>query len=101
MLNKLVASGFYGTGLVSTLTTAGVDTLIIIGASTSGCVRATAVDALQYGFRPVIPREAVGDRNPAAHEANLYYIVAKYGDVVPVEAAMKYLEEVESAAHTR
>ena len=71
VLNKLFASGFYGTGLPSLLAAAGVDTLIVTGASTSGCVRATAVDALQYGYRPVVPREAVGDRNPDAHEANL------------------------------
>ena len=99
VLNKLFASGFHGTGLISALSAAGVDTLIVTGASTSGCVRATAVDALQYGFRPVVPREAVGDRNPAAHEANLYDIDAKYGDVVPVEEALKYLEEVEGATH--
>lgn len=91
VLNKLFASGFFGTGLSSAFTAAGVDTLIITGASTSGCVRATAVDALQYGFRPVIPREAVGDRNPDAHEANLYDVDAKYGDVVPVDEVLKRL----------
>ena len=101
VLNKLFASGFYGTGLPSLLAAAGVDTLVITGASTSGCVRATAVDALQYGYRPVVPREAVGDRNPDAHEANLYDIDAKYGDVVPVKEVMEYLEEVEGAAHAR
>ena len=100
VLNKLFASGFFGTGLSSLLTAAGVDTLIITGASTSGCVRATAVDALQYGFRPVVPREAVGDRNEQAHEANLYDIDAKYGDVTSVRDALEYLEEV-GAAHTR
>jgi len=94
ILNKLFASGFFGTPLGALLTAAGVDTLIITGASTSGCVRATAVDALQYGFRPVVPREAVGDRNPDAHEANLYDVDAKYGDVVPVQDALDYLEEV-------
>jgi maleamate amidohydrolase len=94
VLNKLFASGFFGTGLSSLLTAAGVDTLIIAGASTSGCVRATAVDALQYGFRPVVPREAVGDRNPDAHEANLYDIDAKYGDVVSTEETVEYLEVV-------
>ena len=94
VLNKLFASGFFGTGLSSALTAAGVDTLIVTGATTSGCVRATAVDALQYGFRPVVPREAVGDRNPDAHEANLYDVDAKYGDVVSVEETLKYLEEV-------
>ena len=92
VLNKLFASGFFGTGLSSLLTAAGIDTLIITGASTSGCVRATAVDALQYGFRPVVPREAVGDRNEQAHEANLYDIDAKYGDVVPMGKVLEYLE---------
>ena len=91
VLNKLFASGFFGTGLSSLLTAAGVDTLISTGASTSGCVRATAVDALQYGFRPVIPREAVGDRNVDAHEANLYDVDAKYGDVVRVQEVLDYL----------
>lgn len=100
VLNKLFASGFFGTGMGSALTAAGVDTLIITGASTSGCVRATAVDALQYGFRPVVPREAVGDRNPDAHEANLYDIDAKYGDVISTEEALKYLQEI-AVARTR
>jgi maleamate amidohydrolase len=100
VLNKLFASGFFGTGLSSLLTAAGIDTLIITGASTSGCVRATAVDALQYGFRPVVPREAVGDRNPDAHEANLYDIDAKYGDVVPVQEVLDLLED-DAAAHAR
>ncbi len=94
VLNKLFASAFYGTGLPSLLAAAGVDTLMVTGASTSGCVRATVVDALQYGYRSVIPREAVGDRNEQAHEANLYDMDAKYGDVVPTEDALKYLEEV-------
>ncbi len=93
ILNKLFASGFFGTGLSSLLTAAGVDTLIVTGASTSGCVRATVVDALQYGFRPVVPREAVGDRNPDAHKANLYDVDSKYGDVVSVEEILEYLNE--------
>ena len=97
VLNKLFASGFYGTGLPSLLAAAGVDTLIVTGASTSGCVRATAVDALQYGYRPVVPREAVGDRNPDAHEANLYDIDAKYGDVVPVDEVLEYLGKIDAA----
>ena len=95
VLNKLFASAFYGTGLPSALAAAGVDTLIVTGASTSGCVRATAVDALQYGYRPVVPREAVGDRNPDAHEANLYDIDAKYGDVVPVGDVLAALKNVD------
>ena len=96
VLNKLFASGFFGTGLSSLLTAAGVDTLIITGASTSGCVRATAVDALQYGFRPVVPKEAVGDRNPEAHEANLHDVDAKYGDVLSVEDTLDYLRQVDA-----
>lgn len=100
VLNKLFASAFYGTGLPSALAAAGVDTLITTGASTSGCVRATAVDALQYGYRPVVPREAVGDRNPEAHEANLYDIDAKYGDVVPTDEVLRYLQEVGRASTT-
>ena len=67
-------------------------TLIVTGAPTSGCVRATAVDALQYGYRPVVPREAVGDRDPDAHEANLYDIDAKYGDVVSLAQVLDHLE---------
>ena len=94
ILNKLFASGFFGTGLSSLLTAAGVDTLVVTGASTSGCVRATVVDALQYGFRPVVPREAVGDRNLDAHEANLYDVDSKYGDVVSVEEILEYLDEI-------
>ncbi|BBL79173.1 N-carbamoylsarcosine amidase [Rubrobacter xylanophilus] len=98
VLNKLFASAFFGTPLGALLTAAGVDTLIITGASTSGCVRATAVDALQHGFRPVVPREAVGDRNPDAHEANLYDIDAKYGDVVSVGEVLEYLERAAAVA---
>ena len=92
VLNKLFASAFFGTPLASLLTAAGIDTLIVTGASTSGCVRATVVDALQHGFRPLIPREAVGDRNPAAHEANLFDMDAKYGDVLSLEETLRYLE---------
>jgi nicotinamidase-related amidase len=68
--NKLFASGLFGTGLSSALTAAGVDTLIVTAANTSGCVWATAMDALNYGFRPIVPREAVGDCNPETHEAS-------------------------------
>jgi nicotinamidase-related amidase len=98
VLNKLFASAFFGTPLSSLLAAAGCDSVIVTGASTSGCVRATAVDALQHGYRPIVPRDAVGDRNPAAHEANLYDIDAKYGDVVSLDDALGHLEEL-SAAH--
>ncbi|HVA91536.1 MAG TPA: isochorismatase family protein [Chloroflexota bacterium] len=94
ILNKLFASAFFGTPLVSLLTAARVDTLIVTGASTSGCVRATVVDALQYGFRPIVPRQAVGDRNAAAHEANLFDMDAKYGDVLSLDEVLAYLGSV-------
>jgi nicotinamidase-related amidase len=100
VLNKLFASAFFGTPLSSLLTAAGCDSVIVTGASTSGCVRATAVDALQHGYRPVVPRDAVGDRNPSAHEANLYDIDTKYGDVVSTDDVIPHLEEI-SAAHAR
>lgn len=100
VINKLFQSSFFGTPLGTLLTAAGVDTLIVSGASTSGCIRATVFDAIQHGYRPVIPGEAVGDRNPTAHESNLYDMDAKNGDVVSVEEALEYLEEV-GAAHAR
>ena len=100
VLNKLFASAFYGTALSSLLAAAGCDGVIVTGASTSGCVRATVVDAIQHGYRPVVPREAVGDRNPAAHEANLYDIDAKYGDVVSTDEVVSHLEEL-AGAHAR
>ena len=97
VLTKLHASAFFETELAEILAAAGCDTVIVTGASTSGCVRATAVDALQHGYRTVVPREAVGDRNAAAHEANLYDIDAKYGDVVPLAVALARLEEPATA----
>ena len=100
VLNKLFASAFFGTALGSMLASHGCDSVIVTGASTSGCVRATAVDALQNGYRPVVPREAVGDRNPAAHEATLYDIDLKYGDVMSLEECLADLEEL-AAAHAR
>jgi len=99
VLVKLFASAFFGTELDEQLRAAGCDTVIVTGASTSGCVRATAVDALQHGYRPAVPREAVGDRNQAAHEANLYDIDTKYGDVVSVDDVVAHLEELSGAAH--
>jgi maleamate amidohydrolase len=100
VLNKLFASAFFGTTLTAFLAAEGCDSLIVTGASTSGCIRATVVDAIQHGYRVVVPREAVGDRNPAAHEANLYDIDAKYGDVVSVEEVISHLEEI-AGAHAR
>ena len=98
VLNKLFASAFFGTPLSSLLASAGCDSVIVTGASTSGCVRATAVDALQHGYRVVVPREAVGDRDPAAHEANLYDIDTKYGDVVSLEEVLAHLGRLAGVA---
>lgn len=100
VVKKLFASAFYGTPLASLLAAQQVDGVIVTGASTSGCVRATAVDALQHGYRVVVPREAVGDRNAAAHEANLYDIDAKYGDVLPIAQVLEHLEQF-AVARTR
>ena len=86
VLAKAFASAFFGTPLAAML--AGRDTLVVCGASTSGCVRATVVDALQHGLVPIVPRECVGDRWAAAHEANLFDIDAKYGDVVSLSVAL-------------
>ena len=91
---KKGASGFFGTNLASILVSQGVDTVILCGATTSGCVRATAIDLLQYGWPTLVPRECVGDRAQAPHDANLFDIQAKYADVVPVEDALAYLASV-------
>jgi len=91
---KKGASGFFGTNLASILVSQGVDTVILCGATTSGCVRATAVDLLQYGWPTLVPRECVGDRAQAPHDANLFDIQAKYADVVSLEDALVYVESV-------
>jgi nicotinamidase-related amidase len=93
---KQYASAFFGTTLASTLTAMHVDTLLIAGVSTSGCVRASAVDACQHGFVPLVVREAVGDRHPAPHEASLFDLQAKYAEVVSLEFAADYLRRVGS-----
>jgi maleamate amidohydrolase len=91
---KNYASCFFGTSLATTLTAQGVDTLIITGCTTSGCIRASAVDAVQHGFRPIVVRECVGDRHDDPHNANLFDINAKYGDVISKAEAMQYLHSL-------
>ncbi|WP_240197252.1 isochorismatase family protein [Nonomuraea lactucae] len=88
---KKGASAFFGTSLASTLTGLGCDTVLICGATTSGCVRATVVDAVQCGFSVLVPCECVGDRAAGPHEAGLFDINAKYGDVVGLADAVGYL----------
>ncbi len=94
LITKQYASAFFGTSLASTLVALGVDTLLIAGVSTSGCVRATTVDACQHGFVPLVVREAVGDRHPAPHEANLFDLQAKYAEVIGLDQARQYLAQV-------
>lgn len=93
VITKQYASAFFGTSLATTLQVQRVDTLVIAGVSTSGCVRATAVDALQHGFVPLVVREAVGDRAPGPHEASLADIQAKYGEVISLAEAARVLRQ--------
>ncbi len=88
---KKYASAFFGTDFITRLNTRRIDTLLITGCTTSGCVRASAVDAVQYGLRPMVIREAVGDRAEAAHRQSLFDLEQKYADVVSVEEVVAYL----------
>ncbi len=97
VISKQYPSAFFGTSLASTLTTWGVDSLILTGLSTSGCVRATCVDTCSHGFIPIVVREACGDRHPAPHEANLFDMDAKYADVVGEAQAMAHLASLKDA----
>ncbi len=92
VISKQYASAFFGTSLAATLTSNGIDTLIITGVSTSGCIRATCIDAIQHGFIPVVVRDACGDRHEAPHEANLFDMNAKYGDVVDEATVIEHLK---------
>ncbi len=94
VISKQYPSAFFGTSLASTLTTWGVDTLIMTGLTTSGCVRATCVDACSHGFIPIVVREACGDRHQAPHDANLFDMNAKYADVVGEQEALAWMAKV-------
>ena len=91
---KKYASAFFGTDLSTELTTDRADTLVVTGVTTSGCVRGTAVDSLQHGYRTIVPADAVGDRAEGPHRANLFDIDAKYGDVVETDDVLGKLEAV-------
>ncbi|HEX6249258.1 MAG TPA: isochorismatase family protein [Nocardioidaceae bacterium] len=93
VITKQYASAFFGTSLASTLVARGVDTVVLVGVSTSGCIRATGVDAVQHGFIPLVVRDAVADRTPETHDANLFDLQAKYAEVVDEKTAVAYLEE--------
>ncbi|MFF6990250.1 isochorismatase family protein [Streptomyces sp. NPDC010273] len=90
-VTKRSPSAFHDTALAAHLTANGIDTLLIGGLSTSGCVRATALDAMQHGFVPVVVEEAVGDRDPDVHAANLFDIRHKIGEVWPLGRVQEYL----------
>ena len=97
VINKKGASAFFGTGLAALLTGSRVDTVLICGATTSGCVRASAVDAVQSGFDVLVPTDCVGDRAEGPHHANLFDIQAKYGDVISLDDALGYLASLTPA----
>ena len=92
LIEKKLASAFFGTDLADNLTSLGVDSLVVSGLTTSGCVRATALDGLQHNYPVFVPREAVGDRNQQAHLANLHDLHAKYADVVDLDVIIEKLE---------
>ncbi len=99
LINKSRASAFFGTPLLSYLIDHAIDTLLLAGCSTSGCIRATAESAHNYGLRAVVVREAVGDRSPEAHEYNLMEIDARYADVVSLDAVREYIELLDQYQH--
>ena len=98
LIEKHWASGFFATDLHAQLTAVQADSLVVTGLTTSGCVRATVVDGLQHDYRVVVPREAVGDRNPAAHQANLFDMHAKYADVQDLSVVLSQLQSVVATA---
>ena len=91
VFGKQAASAFFGTSLISFLLGAGVDSLIVTGCVTSGCVRASVVDAVSWGFRTIVPAECVGDRAAGPHDSNIFDMDSKYADVEPLETVMARL----------
>jgi len=92
LLVKKMQSGFFGTPLLSILAFHEVDTILMLGCSTSGCLRASVQDGMAYGFRVIVPRECVGDRLREAHESNLFDMDAKLADVISLREAVDYLD---------
>lgn len=97
VVTKQYPSAFFGTSLASTLNTLRVDTCLFAGFSTSGCVRASALDALQHGYRPIIVPEACGDRDPAVQSANLFDLKQKYADLKGLDSIQRYFASIASA----
>lgn len=94
VISKKYPSAFFGTSLAASLTANRIDTLIVTGVTTSGCVRSTVVDAMQSGFIPIVVREAVADRHQDVQDANLLDIQAKFGDVVSEARVLDYLSDL-------
>ncbi|MEL7448111.1 MAG: isochorismatase family protein [Pseudomonadota bacterium] len=94
VVTKQYPSAFFGTSLATTLKTMDIDTLVITGLTTSGCVRATCVDAMSHGYVPIVVAEACGDRHADPHEANLFDMHAKYGDVMSEAEVIAHLESL-------
>lgn len=94
VVSKQYPSAFFGTSLSSTLTAAGIDSVILTGLTTSGCVRASCVDACSYGFIPIVVADACGDRHEAPHNANLFDMNAKYADVVSEQEVTDYMNSL-------
>lgn len=94
VITKQYPSAFFGTDLAESLKAQKVDTVLLAGLTTSGCIRASGVDAMQHGFVPIVVRESVGDRSDAAHEANLFDLQVKYADVVSQPEVVEYLRSL-------
>lgn len=98
VVSKQYPSAFFGTSLASTLTSKGIDTLVITGLTTSGCVRASCVDAMSHGFIPIVVADACGDRHESPHEANLFDLKAKYAEVWSEATTCDYLSKLGKTA---
>ena len=98
VVTKKFASAFFGTPVAENLKAQGVDTVVLAGCTTRGCIRASAIDSMQYEFRTIVVEEAVGDRAAGPHEANLFDIDSKYADVVSLESALKALADLTAQA---
>jgi len=97
ILRKTQPSAFFGTGYAELLRKQGVDTVIVTGCTTSGCVRATAVDAMSHDFRTIVARDCVGDRSLAAHDANLFDMEQKYADLMDADVIIASLDRAAAA----
>lgn len=98
VITKQYPSAFFGTSLASTLTASGVDSVLLTGLTTSGCVRASCVDAMSHGFRTAVIADACGDRHDAPHQANLFDMNAKYADVVSEQETIRFLQQLNETA---